>query len=417
MKDWLKFIIAAAAGLAISMFLPESAFFTKFIAGAFEIVLRIGLYMLVPFILISFSAGISSLRRQRQGFASILYALLWSLVTTVACTLVSGITAWQIVPAGLGEVVSSGAALTVTELPAVSIILQDLLQPDFLSATVPDASLFLIPGVILFSLLFGAVLKPDEDYIRPAFAVMNSFSEVFYRFARIITQLLALGVVFVSSYWFTGLLAVIDLDAVKGFLLLFGIVFAALVFLIIPLLLVLIGHERRPYQWLIGVLGPVLIAWFSGSSTVAITPLLSHTRNNLGAAKRVSSTAIPVIAMVGRSGSAAIAALTTISLYSTVFNIPLTFKAFLLVIAFSTLLSFTLSTVTGGAGILMIVAGTGIALGFGNQFTASLVLLVPVMPLLGSAAACLDTLVTGVGAGAVSNRLQANITVRVRDYI
>lgn len=417
MKDWLKFIIAAAAGLALSLFLPDSDFFTKFIAGAYEIVLRIGLYMLVPFILISLSAGIASLRRQRQGLISIIYATLWSLVTTVAFTLVSGITAWQIVPTSLTDVAKSGTPLAITELPAVSDILQDLLQPDFFSSTVPEASLFLIPGVILFSIIFGAVLKPDEDYIRPAFAVMNSFSEVFYRFARIITQLLALGSVFVSSYWFTGLLSSINFDSVKGFLLVFAIVFAALLFLIVPLLLVLVGQERRPFQWIIGVLGPVLIAWFSGSSTVAMTPLLSHTRNNLGAAKRVSSTAIPVIAMLGRSGSAAIATLTTITLYSTVFNIPLTFKAFLLVVIYSTLLSLTLSTVTGGAGVLMIVAGTGLALGFGTQFTAALVLLVPVMPLLGSAAACLDTLVTGVGAGAVSNRLQANITVKVRDYI
>jgi len=410
MKDWFKYIVAAVAGLALVIILPDTESAQYILSSGAEIFQNIGTYLLVPFVLISFSSGIAALRRQKQAAGTLFYTLMWGVIASVALTLVGGLVAWVVIPANFSGVAGT-ASVSAVELPAFPDFLQGIFNRNFFALFVSPTAL--LPATVL-ALLLGIVLRPNEDYIRPAFAVMNSFSEVFYRLAAIVTEIMILGVVFISAVWFGAALTsgVIQDSMLLVVLLLTATALA--VFLILPLLLLFIGKTRKPFTWLFALTAPAIIGWFSGSAYTAHTTLMLHTRSNLGAAKRVSSTSAPLLLILGRSGTAMISVITICSLYATVNGEALKFVQLLLAMVFSVLFSFTVS-LTPGLEILLVVTMSGKLLGI--DLASSLPIILPMLPFLAGAAALVDTVSAGFGAGSVSRIQQAHSPVKARDFL
>jgi len=412
MKDWFKYIVATVAGLALVLIFPELEIAKSVINTGAAVFENLGRYILIPFVFISFTSGIANLRRQKQAFKAVIYSLGWGVVTSLALTVTAGLIAWKIFPADFSGVTGIGEIGTLGLVP-FSEFITGVINSNVLALFTGDMSLIL--PVVIFALLLGIALKPDEDFIRPAFAVMNSFSEVFYKLAKVLTELLILGVVFISAVWFTATFSSnIISDSIK-MVLLIGVVTLLAVFLILPLLLLVLGKTRKPYLWLFALIPPAILAWFSGSTITAQIPLLLHTRNNLGVAKRVSSTSIPLLTIMGRSGSAMIGVVTVCSLYSTINGSSIPFLGLLLAIVLTTLFSLISVSTPPGTEILFIVAMTGILMG--NDFTSTLPIILPMMPFLLGASALVDTISAGFGAGTVSRVLQAHSPVKAGDFL
>jgi Na+/H+-dicarboxylate symporter len=412
MKDWFKYIVATVAGLALVLIFPESGIAKSVINTGAAVFENLGRYILIPFVFISFTSGIANLRRQKQAFKAVIYSLGWGVLTSLALTITAGLIAWKIFPANFSGVTGT-KTISALGITPFSEFITGVINANILSSFTGDLSLLL--PVVVFALLLGVALKPDEDFIRPAFAVMNSFSEAFYKLARILTELLILGVVFISAVWFAETFSSnIISDSIK-LVFLIAVVTLLAVFLILPLLLVILGKTRKPYLWLFALIPPAILAWFSGSTLTAQVPLLLHTRNNLGVAKRVSSTSIPLLAIMGRSGSAMIGVVTVCSLYSTINGSSIPFLGLLLAIALTTLFSIICVATPPGTEILFIVAMTGSWMG--NDFTSTLPVILPMMPFLLGAAALVDTISAGFGAGAISRILQAHSPVKAKDFL
>lgn len=412
MKDWFKYIVATVAGLALVLIFPESGIAKSVIHTGAAVFENLGRYILIPFVFISFTSGIANLRRQKQAFKAVIYSLGWGVLTSLALTVTAGLIAWKIFPANFSGVTGT-ETISALGITPFSEFITGVINANILSSFTGDLSLLL--PVVVFALLLGVALKPDEDFIRPAFAVMNSFSEAFYKLARILTELLILGVVFISAVWFAETFSSnIISDSIK-LVFLIAVVTLLAVFLILPLLLVILGKTRKPYLWLFALIPPAILAWFSGSTLTAQVPLLLHTRNNLGVAKRVSSTSIPLLAIMGRSGSAMIGVVTVCSLYSTINGSSIPFLGLLLAIALTTLFSIICVATPPGTEILFIVAMTGSWMG--NDFTSTLPVILPMMPFLLGAAALVDTISAGFGAGTISRILQAHSPVKAKDFL
>lgn len=412
MKDWFKYIVATVAGLALVLIFPESDLIKSIIGTGAAVFENLGRYILIPFVFISFTSGIANLRRQKQAFRAVIYSLGWGVLASLALTVTAGLIAWKIFPANFSGVTGTEAISTPGLVP-FSEFITSVIHTNVLAVFTKDIPLLL--PVVVFALLLGIALKPDEDFIRPAFAVMNSFSEAFYKLAAIITELFILGIVFISAVWFAKTFSSnIISDSIK-LVLLISIVTLLAVFLILPLLLLLIGKTRKPYLWLFALTSPAILAWFSGSTLTAQIPLLLHTRNNLGVAKRVSSTSIPILTIMGRSGSAMIGVVTICSLYSTIHGSSLPFLGLLLAMVITTLFSLISASTPPGTEIMFIVAMTGTLMG--NDFTTTLPIILPMMPLLLGASALIDTISAGFGAGAISRVLQAHSPVKAKDFL
>ncbi len=412
MKDWLKYLIASAAGLGLVLFVPSSQIVQSLYDTSSEIFINLGSYMLIPFVIVAFTSGIATLRRSSQVLSSIALSAAWALAASLSLAALSGLIAWKVFPAQFSGIAGTDTAgpITISTLPE---FFRGIIPPNVLNV-LSGSSAFL--PVIVLALLLGITIKPDEEYIRPAFAVLNSFSEAFYRLARIITEILTLGLLFISAVWF-GRTLVLDASFMKGslpLLLLLSAVTAASVLLILPLLLVVMGKNRRPYLWLYGLLAPALFSWFAGSSYPAQPALMLHTRYNLGAAKRVSSTSLPLLHIIGRSGTAMVSIMIFTSLYAVSTGAALPFSSLVLAVVITVL--FSLMSITApGLELLFIVTMTGRLMGI--DFSENLALILPLLPFLAGAAALVDTVAAGFGAGTVSRMIQAHSPVKGKDFL
>lgn len=407
MKNWFKFLIALLAGILLAVFLPKSLQIQHIYEVGAAVSSQIVRYIFYPFLFITFISGVATLRKQNQCLSTFLLTILWALISTVSLVIVGGIISWKVFPVEISGIVSHKANLVIPGIPTLDQIRNGILSGNIFALF--GETKILLPALMLLSLLLGIPLKPDEDYMRPAFSVMNSFSEAFYRLAQLLTQLLLLGMVFFSAHWLSQILLTANTPVFTGagkLLILTGIITLGSVLLIFPLILIVYGKPKHPYSWLWGLFAPALLALFSGSALTAAPTAVLHTRYNLNVAKRVSSTATPLLFMISKSGTALISIVLFNSLYPMVTGKLLTLGTLTiasgLIVLFS-LISFTTVTVID---IFFVIAAAGAVLKI--DFLPDLVRFIPLLPILGGAAAFVNTYAAGLGAGAVSKLTQAS---------
>ncbi len=414
MKYWVRYLLVSVAGAAAVLFLPVGAVKETMFSWGSAAVSRAGSLLFLPFACIAFTSGIAALRRSQQTSLSLLYTVIWAAAAGLAITAVSAVIAWKgfsapFVGYGGTAAVQDPAFTAVTFVQAVSDFFP---SSGLLSLTARRA---LVP-LLLCSLVVGVSMKPDEEYIRPAFAVLNSASEVFYRIAGIISMILSVGIFFLSGAWLAETLSAgtdIFIDSLQPIILL-SLVTAGAVIVVLPLLLMLLGRTRRPYSWLLGLLAPAVLAFFSGSGHTAQSTLLLHVRSNVGAPKRIASTSTILLYLIGRSGTAAVSAVIFSSLFLTVTGVSLPVVSMVMAALFSLLFSF-LAWSAPGLELLFVVTMTGKVMGM--EVSSYLPLVLPLLPLYAGAAALIDTFSAGAGAGAVSRLLSVHNPVRVKDFI
>lgn len=411
MKDWLTYIIASIIGVSLYYILPSTSTMTAVTESLSGIVLNVGIYVLIPFTFFTMTAGAASLRRERRFFPALLATGMWVVVSTFIITAVGALTTRYLMPAQIPLQIESAGFPDITIMKG-SDILASILKTNVITVFVENST-FLIP-IIIFSLLLGIVLKPDFEYIHPAYTVMNSFAEVFYRFAHVISRLLALGMIILSSMWFMQYIEVKEyvFQGLQFFLLL-GSTFGIIVLIILPILALFIGQERHPYRWILGLFAPILAVWFSGNQQFALTTLIVHTRQNLGTAKRITSTTTPILTLFAHGGSAAVSVITIAALYHTVTGAPMTTSALIPIsmfcMAFSLLASFT-----PGLEVPLIIVLTLKATGLGLE--SSLPYIVLLLPFLQSIALTLDTIITGFGSGILGHMFKANAPIKIKNF-
>ena len=110
-----------------------------------------------------------------------------------------------------------------------------------------------------------------------------------------------------------------------------------------------------------------------------------------------------------------IGVVTVCSLYSTINGSSIPFLVLLLAIVLTTLFSLICTSTPPGTEVLFIVAMTGTLLG--EDFTSTLPIILPMMPFLLGAAALVDTISAGFGAGTISRMLQAHSPVKAKDFL
>ncbi len=156
--------------------------------------------------------------------------------------------------------------------------------------TLVKADDFLLP-VIIIAFFLGWFLKPNVEIIRPAYVVMNSFSETFFRLARAWAQCGAIFLFFISSHWLISVAKEGTVFVMLPFLMILGLGVLLALFVILPLLLAIFSlFSVNPYRILYRMLAPALAGMFTGSiffttpTTMSLARQTSVSRN--GSAER-----------------------------------------------------------------------------------------------------------------------------------
>ncbi len=377
MKTWIMYPAAVIFGLATTLLLQDWQPYAIFLDTLVPAVVQLGLFVLFPVVFVLFTSAVASLRRYKETFVVFSSAIFWGLITAIALSFM-GMALAIFLPFGF----SSPGSAPVTEFPLYtfsSFFSQFVTENAFSQLT--RSTTTLLPIMVL-ALVLGLSLRPDREAIRPAYVVVNSFSEAMIRLARVVTVIGAALILLISAHWFLHMPTEMVISSGNLFFVL-GVLIAVVtaILLVLPLLFGLFTLFRggNPYSMLLGTLGAILSAGFSGNLLFGTTALLALTQQNCGVRKRVGGIATPLLTILGRGGSAMVTTYTMIKLLQFA-GVSLSIQTMVFVALFSALFSFG-SAFSPGFEVVFIsfMVLQGLQADTGILFSSGMVLMLPLL--------------------------------------
>ena len=370
---------------------------TSFLTGVAAL-----LFLVVSFVTIA--SGTASLRKNRLGGRTVRITIFWAVVTTVILSILGVILANgipQIFP------VSSSAGGNYTEVLSSFTSSTDALDSGSIIGK------FFLP-LVFAAFILGAALTPSSDVIRPAYTVMNSFSEAVYRIQRTAAYFGAFyvyvaGTAFFLNIWQEKTAFV----SPKPFVAL-ALSVLLVIMVVLPLLYAIFtGFRKNPY----GVVGRGLAGLLTAflSSNIYASSLMgeSLSRSNMGIQKRISSTATPLSILIARGGTAFVSTLTTVTLLKTLGAEISTFALVILALTIS-----GLSLVSSFFPGVEIAVVSVFAIRFLNiNVYGAEAAIVALLPILNGFAIMIDVLISFMASAIVGARTKTDAKIPLKDTI
>jgi len=400
MKTWITYLVATFMGLATTLLLGHFDSYITFIQSFSTLLIQFGGFVLFPIVLITFTSGIASLRKNGMGGRLAASTFVWTVLSTLLLSFV-GVFLFFLMPVSFPVTSSAGAGTSaVIEYIKTSFsLIKDVFEPVNPFYSITATQNFLLP-IVLVAFLFGYFLKPSSDIIKPAYVTVNSFSEVMYKICRSYTIYgFAFVYVLAAAFFATLQDEATIFVAPKFFFTIIGVSFFT-IFIILPLLFVIIiGFKENPYKILYRTMGASIAGLFSANIFFATPINFSLSRMNLGVQKRVSSTSISLTTIFARGGSALIASFTTSSLIFAATNQMPTINLLVFIALVSAFISFICSAFLGFEVFFIIYFS--LKLLNIDLFNAEMTV-VGLIPLLCGLGTMLDVIIGALGS-AVSN--------------
>ena len=370
---------------------------TSFLTGVAAL-----LFLVVFFV--SIASGTASLRKNRLGGRTVRITIFWAVVTTLILSMLGVILANgipQIFP------VSSSAGGNYTEVLSSFTSSIDALDAGSIIGK------FFLP-LVFAAFILGAALTPSSDVIRPAYTVMNSFSEAVYRIQRTAAYFGAFyvyvaGTAFFLNIWQEKTAFV----SPKPFVAL-ALSVLLVIMVVLPLLYAIFtGFRKNPY----GVVGRGLAGLLTAflSSNIYASSLMgeSLSRSNMGIQKRFSSTTTNLSIQIDRGGTTFVSTLTTVTLLKTLGAEISTFALVILALTIS-----GLSLVSSFFPGVEIAVVSVFAIRFLNiNVYGAEAAIVALLPILNGFAIMIDVLISFMASAIVGARTKTDAKIPLKDTI
>jgi len=414
MKSWITYTAALFLGMAATLLFGDYALTGTILSGLSTFAVNIGILLFIPLAFISFSAGIASLRKDSLSGKAISSEIAWSIATSIILPL-TAVLLFNVHPASFpvsstaGEEAFGNAFITSHFSMALTSLATH--NPYYTLATI---STFILPIVIL-SWIFGYSLKPSADVVKPAYMTMNSFSEVMFRISRTYTVYGNILVFITSADFFTAIYQEKTIFTAPDFLVTFILIALFLTLVIMPLLYaIMTGGRRNPYKALFASIPSSIAGLTSGSVLFAAPVTESISRHNLGVQKRVAAVSTPLSVIINRGGSAAMGAITVLSLLYAV-NGQLPSLSSCAIIALLSSLSSYAASVAGTYEAMfmtyMILALTNIEL-FGAEMTV-----LGLLPIVNGLGVMLDCQLSVLASAIFGKAIETDVDAPYKDMI
>lgn len=308
METWLTYLAALLmAGATAFTFSSSSSLFgmmsilTSYLTG-------VAAFLFLGTSIVTMAAGTASLRKNKLGGKVLRTTILWAVITTLVLSFLGAFAA-RFVDVIFPISASAGGDYE-SEITSFLSVIDPLCSSAFLSKC-------FIPALIA-SFILGVALTPSSDIIRPAYTVMNSFSEVMYRIQRTLTYFGACYVYVAATTFFLGLWQEKTAFAAPEPFIALIVATLVVVLVILPLLFAFFtGFKKNPYGVIGRGLSGLITAFVSGNMFASSLIGESLSRSNLGIQKRISSTVTPLSIVITRGGTAFVSTVTVITLLKT----------------------------------------------------------------------------------------------------
>ncbi|MDX1631659.1 MAG: dicarboxylate/amino acid:cation symporter [Thermoanaerobaculia bacterium] len=303
-SNWILVGIVAGivvAFLGVWLFGPSMTAFT-WLGDFFLQALKM---LIVPLVIASMVVGITNLGDVRSlgrlGGATVLYY-----VVTTGLAVLLGIVLVNLLQPGAG--LEIGAEVPDTVMGKEATPLTDLVL-SFVSDNIVKAmaELDMLP-IIVFALVFGAVLTTLGEQGRPVVDFFEGFNEAILKMVHLIMFLAPIGVFGLVAGRFGeaagepgGLTAMIGSVGMYMVTVLLGLGIHGLV--ILPLILWIFGR-RNPIRYLMHLATPVLTAFSTASSSATLPLTLEAVEENAGVSRRSAYFVLPLGATINMDGTA-----------------------------------------------------------------------------------------------------------------
>lgn len=370
---------------------------TSFLTGVAAL-----LFLVVSFVTIA--SGTASLRKNRLGGRTVRITIFWAVVTTLILSMLGVILA-----NGLPQIfpVSSSAGGNYTEVLSSFTSSIDALDAGSIIGK------FFLP-LVFAAFILGAALTPSSDVIRPAYTVMNSFSEAVYRIQRTAAYFGAFYVYVAGTAFFLNIWQEKTAFVSPEPFVALALSVLLVIMVVLPLLYAIFtGFRKNPY----GVVGRGLAGLLTAflSSNIYASSLMgeSLSRSNMGIQKRISSTATPLSILIARGGTAFVSTLTTVTLLKTLGAEISTFALVILALTIS-----GLSLVSSFFPGVEIAVVSVFAIKFLNiNVYGAEAAIVALLPILNGFAIMIDVLISFMASAIVGARTKTDAKIPLKDTI
>jgi Na+/H+-dicarboxylate symporter len=410
MKLWMRIVIGTAIGFVLGIYLPIGGGDTIAVMETLStLVINVGRYAVFPLIFFGLVIGLHELREDKMMLRVYGKAALSIVSLTAIMVLITTLVTLLLAPRRIPPIFQEAVVPTI---PPVPELLQNVFPRNFFA-------LFALPGdfllpIVAAAVLIGLVLYREGATVAPAVDVVDSLTRVFYRLNAWITEVVAVGLIAVSSFWVLQLRSVSDLDLFAPLIWVLVALAALFVLVGFPLVIFLWGARYNPFAWLYAMVVPAVTAFFSGDSYFTLGPLTRVAKENFGISREAAAPTLSLATLFGKSGSAMVIAAAFITVFRSYTALEITFGQVVWIIGASFLFSFLLGRVPGAT---VIVGLSMLARSYGEGMEDIYLILLPALPILTGIAVVVDTMTAAAVAFMVAQWERKRRIVDPLDFV
>jgi len=409
MKIWLKYLIGIVLGIifALAAGTENTAFIriTDFLSKA---AVQFGRYSLYPAVFFGFTLSIFELRETRSLLK---ISVITSLIICGAAMLLSCIGLISVLihtPARIPIFVEGAAD---TQILGITESILQLFPSSAFEAVVNGT--YILP-LCIFGGFAGAGCAVDKNIAKPAVTLIDSLARISYAVMVFFVDMMVFGITAISAYWVTTFHAMLLTAVFVDFALLLLIDLLVIALIIYPALLKIFCREANPYRVLYAGFAPMLAAFFSQDTHVALPVLLRHSNESLGIRRKISSVVLPVFSIFGRAGSALVITVSFIVILKSYSSLRIGVKDMVWLMGFASLFSCLLGRFPAGGAYSALAS---VCMLYGRGFESGYLILRPAAFFIGAVAAALNALTAIMGTYIVAYRFDMTRHKDLRFFI
>lgn len=278
--------------------------------------------------------------------------LAWLVVTTAIASTI-GVLLSLIFDPGAGIKLTMDTAYKTKEIPTFGKVLIDLTP----SNPVADAANAKIIPVIIFSMFVGVAITIENakkpEIIKPLIAVINGFAQVMFRITKMVLK--------ITPYGVFGLMAVVSAKYGISTLLPLGkFILAVYIACIVQVAVVHTGllafvSKINPLKFFKAIYPAQVVAFTTRSSYGTLPATINCLTSRVKISERIANFVAPMGASMGMNACGGLYPVMAAIFVARVYDIPLTFDRYLILILITTVASFGTAGVPGTASIMTTV--------------------------------------------------------------
>jgi len=344
-----RVLIAMVLGVAVGAIFKKEALIIEPLGQIYVNLIKM---LVVPLVTAAIISSITNLDNPAKLRSIGVKTLGWLVATTAVASLI-GVVVSLVMDPGAGIELAKDASFKAREIPTFAKVLVDL-SP---SNPIADAANAKIVPLIIFAMFVGVAITIENakkpEIIKPVINVINGFAQVMFRITKMVLK--------ITPYGVFGLMTAVAAKYGLATLLPLGkFVIAVYIACILQIALVhtsLVAFVAKvnPLRFFKAILPAQIVAFTTRSSYGTLPATTKSLTERVKITDRIANFVAPMGASMGMNACGGLYPVMAAIFVARVYNIPLSFNQYVILIAVTTIASFGTAGVPGTASIMSTV--------------------------------------------------------------